>query len=1540
MSWDELLKDPSGPIAAEWPVDEVPNADQPQPAAQSGWEALLSGDTALDARPEGPAVPQVDGRTLNMREFGQLGDQVVSAEEALSSGLAQRFRDYLREQGALIQDPDEQRTFFEKNIEPLSRDIAEYDRMRKIALRDGVTLEAVFEAENPRTIGAFQAGPITFEGLTEEAVTRPFGTIGGALIRRGAQGLEQTASAALEQGARFLNTVDPDPRFQVDPRIFARDRQRGEQLQAALDKRADLEGILGKAGAEMFNGAAQTIPKMLAVGALGGAPLVYTVVMGERYNSALNEAEQAGIEGSNKLAYATTMAAWEGAMMYTMGKVGQKFGLTTLEEAASPALRSRAVQLLNQSGLRGKLARLFDKSATARFTAGTAIEGAEEGIIDAGNQALEFFAGTSDPENRGWERLAKATGTGILGGAGAKAVVGLADTASKLEARFRDNVAGVVAAEDALDRALARDLAALAGREAGAIGEPGTTPGDPGAPQGPTLPIREGLARAQQAAAQPGTPGFGARGAKKFFESATPEMIQQARQRGLSKSQFAEITGIRDTSADFRESFQETLDFYWPLVKSQQDATVQPPTPEAEPATTGETQAQPAPQDVPVPDSVVDPEAAAQPTGSETGAQTTTPPVRRRRSRTEQRLDTLAARLDAARQQIRDVRRAGRERLANRQQLITETVNLVQDALPPSARKESLMAQASRVRTVRAANKLAEKVEQEVERYDHELAKNELAEAKRSAANLRPEFANIVEDTLGGIDLGNDKTTKALAQLKRYYDENPDVPIPSGDRIALEKLSRTHVNNMSADEVRAAANTIKAAVHQNENAGKLLGEQRDRFIDTIATKIKVDAALARPQKLTTAPGDARGLLPFRSDDTDTNPRRQVGSIDSPAFREWAARPEDLMRFSPELRKLIYEDMFIQPNSEYLGRTRDTIINLQSAIEGAGMSTQGGVSAAGVSLLNTDFNRWRSEFTQVGRTRLSRDEALLIHLMMRDAELARDARNSGVRFDLRNRHVRVTPEVEQQLNAFLGEEGQAIADHMFRELNTTVIEPVNSAWETVNGIPLTKRQQHVPRPSGRSRQDQKKVDQKGFDERIVQETVDSYGHLQKRTGEPREIGVSETTTGAVDFYLNHADRMARVASYLVPYRNAKAVLARDDVRESIEKVGGPTLYDTIQSRVDQQVVPPRGRGTFERLVAQTQGNVKAARISLSIPAHILPLSGLMVSAAQQDGGMAALPMAMAKSSNPSDNARARRLIFEHSPMAWHRYRSGNYISEITAGVVGQKSVFRPSPVRNVFGKTMETAEFNIGGIPRWFLAESFVRRQGVDPGDPEFNSLVAREWERLMYRGENSSEPMELNGALAFAREHVVAAPMVAFMNSVSKVYSAGLRGMDLVRMGFDRELPARQRAVALAQGSAIVAPVAASLILEGILRELLSFEKIPGDYQQRIAKRVALNSATMLPVIGPVLELAARRAMDMRTFPSDSNLLIEAAGDVATAGGSLTNRFLEGDTSSQEWYSDMWRVAKAFEFAGIPVGGVEQIKRRANEGFFPGADRP
>lgn len=1213
----------------------------------------------------------------------------------------------------------------------------------------------------------------------------------------------------------------------------------------------------------------------------------------------MNEADQLGLTGGERAFYAGKKAVIEGGITWLMGRFGEKLGLTTMEETLSPGMRNATQQFVQKSGIVEKIKSL------AKGVGGATMEAAEEAFIDVMHQGNELDAGSKQKFD--WERLLESGAAGLAGAGAAKTIQQIGKTLNRSPQTLQDTVAGVKAAEIALRAADAKQTEQ--GRVSTEAPAPTTASDTDVAGEANTAAAIATLRTDADRAAFERIAAFkvesrgktGARGmnaALAFLDNVTPEQLESLR-KPLDQKQFAEITGIKKTSAAFRDSFRETLDVYAGVGKSTEATT--PSETESQPTATEPTVEQQSVE--PIAEPTVEPQP--QPTPSQSPDPNLSAPWEQR-SRWQAKFETQYLRNRALREKIATMRVDYRQSRQFREQQLSDAVKLVRENLP--SREAGKLIEAIRdARTPATIESLFDRVEAAANKVEHRTAKAQLIDTLKAARNLRPEWADVVDGIRNTIDTGPFKRREKLKALRDELAKHPETPPTENQRQALEILDRKHVNDMTADELRDAAEAVEQATHESQFQNAFLDKRRQETVDQTTAKILDEVHASRQ-------------LPLTKPTTFRPAKRKFLTLDSPYLREWASRPEVIIKgVSPELSKLTWESLGVDAFHTFDKYMREHITGLGQAITDAGLDIGGFTvpgmpdSARSALGLMSSLEKWRNETRLIGGVEMTRGEAHHLHLLMRDRENRAALREHGAK--VRDKFTGpFTPKIENEINSFVGPEGASIADWMFRQLNGPIVDRVNAAWVATRGYRLTNRKQHVPR-----RLDPDRFwtnDLEKMPEQIGQAVIESYRHTKQRTRATGALVVEDS----IDAFTNHADRMSRIAAYMVPLRDANAVLLNPKVRDAIQAKTGKLGYDFILDKLNRQVLPPPVKTKGDAFWRGLNTGVAGGILGFRIGAHALQPLSLLTAAAHVPGGVGSVLHAYRGGREVLDETE--RLLEQHSPYFWHRYHSDSWAGEATGGILSGRGWFQPRPIAELSLDSLQWVEKQIS-LRKGRMAQDVVEQAGITPDDPAYGPAVAKEWLKMMLRSESSSNGLELNSTLAWGKDNPVFGSLVMFQNAASKAYSIIPEGYQELRAGH------------IDSGSRKLALGAASVLFTAMLRDLLSREEVGGDWPERVAKRAVLAAGQLLPMGGELVEPVARNLMGMKVWEDDPNattdLIAEVVKGVGAIADAIHNEAVGTPDPEKFWRKGTKGVKALLTLMGVPVEGIDDLSTRTTE---------
>ena len=790
--------------------------------------------------------------------------------------------------------------------------------------------------------------------------------------------------------------------------------------------------------------------------------------------------------------------------------------------------------------------------------------------------------------------------------------------------------------------------------------------------------------------------------------------------------------------------------------------------------------------------------------------------------------------------------------------LRSEISKVLRQVLLP-AQVKAVLATDPKATTQLQAQTILERAMAQIEGELHRRAVDELQTKYKKVlqGKLRPEFLAKVQAAVEDIDFKtmSEKTRKTLEATARYLSEQPEgaSPIPEYVLTQMRRMDLTSLKKMSFDEVYGIVDAIDLATHLNRTKNKLLGKHRARTRAEVAERIVKDVdrrlpTLRRPKTRQLEGRPTRGKLGL-------------------LLKEAATRPEVLMESASEgLRQLAWEDITVQGHHQQELLTwqyRDALTNKLKSV-GHPMGTRA-------------FEKWRTEPLELrgvrGSVQLSRDEAIWLLTSLKDPSNRRMFMKNGATIERSDREFQIDENTIADLNRQMGPAEQAIAKFLHDQFNGPLKEALNKAWVETYGFEVAKVEDYAPRSIDMTRQttssdplEQLAADREG--------TLRSWGHLKERVGAGGPIRIG----GAMDTYINHAEHVARLSAYLVPVNNLNAIIGRVDVKQALLKTIGREGYNRILNSVQMQTVRYPETTDSGRWMRTRMRAFGGSVLGIRLTTWFLNPSGIPISATYQEKGFQNMVESLSTPVKPGEWKRIVNLAERYSP--YWRSRYTNFVHESTSGMTADRTrSYGPQGITELGLVPLQKSD-QFGAIIRWRMAERFIgqQRPRVEAGTDNYYDLVAREWERMMYRGENTGHGGDMTGALALGRRNPYFAPLVMFTSSVSKIYSAGVRARLQLQRGDMK-----------GSTKSFIGLVAALLWAAGV-REGFARMRKPQDEPVTTAlpKRALKDFLGFVPVLGPaVLQPLFSKATGGSAFSYPSSTLESTMQDMSNTGVAM-----------------------------------------------------
>jgi hypothetical protein len=444
----------------------------------------------------------------------------------------------------------------------------------------------------------------------------------------------------------------------------------------------------------------------------------------------------------------------------------------------------------------------------------------------------------------------------------------------------------------------------------------------------------------------------------------------------------------------------------------------------------------------------------------------------------------------------------------------------------------------------------------------------------------------------------------------------------------------------------------------------------------------------------------------------------------------------------------------------------------------------------------------------------------------------------------------------------------------------------------------------------------------------QRRVDDVGYLKERDEK------AKSKLRAVDFLQRldyHVTNDARIGAYLPIVRDIEMVLNDPKIARPLAQKIGEDGLKMIREMVRQQTTPPAGlpMGLLSTLV----GNAGVGVLGFKLHAAMQNPVGIPIALAYygKDGFKylaKAFPYGL-KAMNPKDRRDMAAVLSKYSPYYNERYGDGGFIQEFTSGLSN-------APSDTKWRKNLETAAMSWlegtdrwGALVRYKIAQQVVRdRTALQDGTDEFNQAVANEWNRMMFRSENTAHGADRTGVFQFAGQNPVFKVFIMFQSAVSKQYSLFAEAMLQAQQGGRQNLQdAATKLVFLS--ISLAASKAISQAFYSLLFPPEDEEEKEKTWAQLLGK-VAGTPLSIVPVVGPTLQNFTESffSPDQMRKPMQIDLIssfIFGIGDTLAltrkAIDQLTDEQIDEATGNAKFWETSYRaLKKALAVGGIPTG--------------------
>jgi hypothetical protein len=791
------------------------------------------------------------------------------------------------------------------------------------------------------------------------------------------------------------------------------------------------------------------------------------------------------------------------------------------------------------------------------------------------------------------------------------------------------------------------------------------------------------------------------------------------------------------------------------------------------------------------------------------------------------------------------------------------------------------------------------------------------------ANEISPEAMAVLRDfveTYSKKGIGPETRAKIEEAMQRYEAD----PVGALEDLAVQKylkqkgaLQTIKIDkSLGLDALREIAAMVNSTLHADKVArGEMLfnkQQTRMELVDEIATEIDQVKSIAKARK---------------------DGGMGIGLFNKIALYK-GARVENILRAFGlnKLREFVYDRLTLDAYNDELRVRRDLKKKIEARVK----------DITGLEIGTRDYDLWSKEIIELTGVdssgvskpiKIQRREFLDMVASLRDESNFRRAVNSGGyvidRLDTAAVDtVKITPDTYFEILNKMGDQDTQMVDMMVDLYNNDLFSILENAslqayGHGIKGVTGT----YYPRTADkwtRTTETKKDMDYIAY----YQRRVDDVGYLKERDER------SKSKLRAVDFLQRldyHVTNDARIGAYLPIVRDIEMVLNDPKIARPLAQKIGEEGLEQIKEMVRQQTTPPAGlpMGLMSTLV----GNAGVGVLGFKLHAAMQNPVGIPIALAYygKDGFKylaKAFPYGV-QAMKPQDRRDMVAVLSKYSPYYNERYGDGGFIQEFTSGLSN-------APSDTKWRKNLETAAMSWlegtdrwGALVRYKIAQQVVRdRTALQDGTEDFNRAVATEWNKMMFRSENTAHGADRTGAFQFAGRHPVFKVFIMFQSAVSKQYSLFVEAMLQAQQGGRQNLQDAATKLAFLSIS-LAASKAISQAFYSVLFPPEDEEEKEKTWAQLLGK-VAGTPLSIVPVVGPTLQNFTESffSPDQMRKPMQIDLIssfIFGIGDTLAltrkAFDQLTDEQIDEATGNAKFWETSYRaLKKALAVGGIPTG--------------------
>jgi len=480
---------------------------------------------------------------------------------------------------------------------------------------------------------------------------------------------------------------------------------------------------------------------------------------------------------------------------------------------------------------------------------------------------------------------------------------------------------------------------------------------------------------------------------------------------------------------------------------------------------------------------------------------------------------------------------------------------------------------------------------------------------------IRPEYRREIDSLMSEIDWGAFKRTKTkverLKKTREWLKYNEDSYMPERVVKELGLLDKVPLGKLTFPQIEQLVDAVKNLAHLSDLKNALIFKRQRKALDETVKEVRANLKKAHPV----------------IKETD----REISTIDTmvrskePGYVKKIFTSEQLMpEFITQLiqgqeeglfKKILYDDIDQGVSDKYGTYFEQMHKFRNTAKEVLGENWKNEIKSWS-STMNKKIRQVKTVKVKLDKERtikLTPDERMAIYLHSLDSKGKQELIEGGFRVPLAEGILRKISDKDiSAIVKSMPEKEKKVADHISREINTTLRDKINQVSTRLQGVNLATEKNYFPQHRSHIRKKNDPIPEfrpKNFSQRVL----DNMQLLKPR----REAGKPLLLRGAIETYHMYVQDASTYAGLAEPIRNARMVIRDEGLTEDFTKIRYRHYQKTLERYLDDVEGHFENQGVVDELTRKLLNPIHTAILGLNPGIMLKQTTSYMAAATEMD-----------------------------------------------------------------------------------------------------------------------------------------------------------------------------------------------------------------------------------------------------------------------------------------------------------------------------------